>query len=174
MTVLGRVCLLGGRSGAPGTEVTFTLGAETAEGVRRMAQKKVSSGRNRCAHSMREALGWGLGDAHEWVRLPEVGFTRRGVAESARPGDIVVWPFTFGSRRSQHIGFAVGTGAGVRLLSNLSGNIEVSALAPGYCAFYKPAAGLPRPSPGPSPDVVPADAVAADTLPADDTLSAPL
>jgi hypothetical protein len=52
-------------------------------------------------------------------------------------GDIVVWPLTFGSRNSQHIGFAVESNGGVKLLSNLSGNLCVSKLATGYAAFYR-------------------------------------
>ena len=86
---------------------------------------------------MREALGWGLGDAHEWVHLTDMGFSRRPPGALAEPGDITVWPFTYGSRGSQHIGIAVGTTCGIRLLSNLSGTIRLSDLVPGYQAFYK-------------------------------------
>ncbi|MEN6304002.1 MAG: CHAP domain-containing protein [Armatimonadia bacterium] len=122
--------------GRPGPRITFPAAVPTAQAIRKMALRQVSARRNRCAGTMREALGWGLGDAHVWANeLPYKGFDKRP-KNGARPGDIVVWPFTFGSRRSQHIGFAVGTDAGVKLLSNLSGNLCVSRLAPGYAAFY--------------------------------------
>lgn len=125
------------RGNQVGPAVKFPTTAVTAQAIRRMANYQVSAGRNRCAHTMREALGWGLGDAHQWLSLPSVGFMRRSSSEPAKPGDIVVWPFTFGSRHSQHIGIAVGTDTGVSLLSNLSGKICVSRLADGYAAFYK-------------------------------------
>jgi len=130
-----------------GQPVSYPATAATATAIVKIATRQVSSRPNRCAATMREALGWGLGDAHEWLQLPKRGFRQRARGESAQPGDIVVWPFTFGSRRSQHIGVAVGTEAGVRLLSNLSGNICVSSLAAGYRAFYKPLPTPPPPAP---------------------------
>ena len=146
-----------------GQRVTYPVAGVTASAIVKMATRQVSSRSSRCAATMREALGWGLGDAHEWLQLTACGFTRRPAGEMAQPGDIVVWPFTFGSRRSQHIGMAVGTDAGVRLLSNLTGGICVSDLAGGYCAFYKalpppvapPAAlcHLPEPPRGPAPEL---------------------
>ncbi|MFP4250072.1 MAG: CHAP domain-containing protein [Armatimonadota bacterium] len=92
---------------------------------------------NRCAGTMREALGWGLGDAHDWTGLPSRGYQQRPAGSGAQPGDIVVWPFTYGSRNSQHIGIAVGTDAGVRLLSNLSGSLGLSRMVSGYRAYFK-------------------------------------
>lgn len=124
------------KGGRPGPKIVFPAAVPTASAIRKMALRQVSSRPNRCAGTMREALGWGLGDAHVWAKkLPYKGFEKRP-KNGARPGDIVVWPFTFGSRGSQHIGFAVGTDNGVKLLSNLSGNLCVSRLAPGYAAFY--------------------------------------
>ncbi|MGE5532072.1 MAG: CHAP domain-containing protein, partial [Bacteroidota bacterium] len=121
-----------------GQQVHYPKAAVTASAIVKIATRQVSSVRNRCARTMREALGWGLGDAHQWVSLEKRGFSRRKPGEGAQPGDIIVWPFTFGSRGTQHIGVAVGTSSGTRLLSNLSGSIEISQLAPGYRAYYKP------------------------------------
>ncbi len=120
-----------------GMNLIYPKHAETASAIRRMARGEVSSIYNRCAGTMREALGWGLGDAHDWTALPEQGFQQRPAGAAAQPGDIVVWPFTYGSRNSQHIGIAVGTDAGMRLLSNLSGNLGLSRLVSGYRAYFK-------------------------------------
>ena len=133
------------RTRETGAQIIFPARAATAEAIRRIANGEVSAQPNRCAHTMREAMGWGLGDAHEWVHLPDMGFTRRTPGTPAEPGDITVWPFTYGSRGSQHIGIAVGTTSGIRLLSNLSGTIRLTALVPGYQAFYKPVS-LPAPT----------------------------
>jgi hypothetical protein len=148
-----------------GQVVKYPAAVVTGSAITKIATRQVSSVRNRCARTMREALGWGLGDAHQWVQLERYGFNRRKLGEGAQPGDIIVWPFTFGSRRSQHIGVAVGTERGTRLLSNLSGSIEVSALAPGYRAYYKPVLAPPAvvvshkspdylPSSAPSPTLI--------------------
>jgi hypothetical protein len=134
ITFSGAVCL-----GYAGPRLTFPLCGATANAIRLIASGKVSHGYNRCAQTVHEALGFSLGDAHSWLQLPSVGFVER-TGEPAQPGDIIVYPFTYGARRSQHIGFAVGTQAGVRLLSNLCGRIRVSDLVGGYAAFYKPAA----------------------------------
>lgn len=120
-----------------GTTLTFPASAETARAIRRMAQGQVSAIPNRCAGTLREALGWGLGDAHQWVALPGRGYHERPRGSAAQPGDIVVWPFTFGRRNSQHVGIAVGTPSGTRLLSNLSGDLGLSSLAPGYRAYWR-------------------------------------
>jgi hypothetical protein len=135
---IGRVALKNGQ------QVHYPQAAVTASAIVKIATRQVSSAKNRCARTMREALGWGLGDAHQWVSLEKRGWSRRQPGEGAKPGDIMVWPFTFGSRGTQHIGVAVGTDAGTRLLSNLSGSIEISGLAPGYRAYYK---RLPVPQP---------------------------
>lgn len=135
--VVAQVCLMTPWGYRIGPMLSFPAQAATANAIRLMATRKVSNGRNRCARTVREALGWGLGDAHEWLSLTKRGFTRRPPGECAQPGDIVVWPFTFGSNRSQHIGIAVGTEDGPKLLSNMLGNMQVSHLAPGYAAFYK-------------------------------------
>lgn len=134
---MGQVCLLTAWGYRVGPMLSYPARAATANAIQLMATHQVSTGRNRCARSVREALGWGLGDAHEWLSLTKRGFTRRPKGECAQPGDIVVWPFTFGSNGSQHIGIAVGTEDGPKLLSNMLGNMQVSRLAPGYVAFYK-------------------------------------
>lgn len=143
------VTYLLGKTGQPGPKITFPASAATAQAIRRFASQSISHRPGRCAASMREAMGWGLGDAHQWVSLPQMGFSQR-VGEPAQAGDIVVWPFSYGSRRSQHIGIAVGTDNGVRLLSNLSGSICLAPLAPGYRAFYK-LQDFPEPPPGTLP-----------------------
>lgn len=120
-----------------GTTLTFPASAETAGAIRRMAQGTVSSIPNRCAGTLREALGWGLGDAHQWTALPKRGYHERPRGSAAQPGDIVVWPFSFGRRNSQHVGIAVGTPAGTKLLSNLSGDLGLSSLSPGYRAYWR-------------------------------------
>lgn len=145
LTPLGFTYLLTPR-GQQGPRITFPANAATAQAIRRLASRSVSSGVHRCARTMREAMGWGLGDAHQWLKLDDMGFSVRA-GRSAQPGDIIVWPFTFGRAGSQHIGIAVGTDSGPRLLSNLSGSICLSAIVPGYRAFYKydggPSAPLP-------------------------------
>lgn len=120
-----------------GTTLTFPASAETARAIRRMARGQVSAIPNRCAGTLREALGWGLGDAHRWTALPRRGYRQRPPGARAQPGDIVVWPFTFGRRNSQHVGIAVGTPAGIKLLSNLSGDLGLSPLVPGYRAYWR-------------------------------------
>jgi len=120
-----------------GETVIFSAQAATAGAIRRMAQGQVSSEPNFCARTLREALGWGLGDAAQWVTLPTRGYRERPAGSNPQPGDILVWPFTFGSRNRQHVGVAVGTSAGPRLLSNLNGRIRLSRLLPGYRAFGK-------------------------------------
>ena len=127
-----------------GTSLVFPGSVETARAVRRMARGDVSSTPNYCARTMREALGWGLGDAHDWTALPSRGYNRRPRGTPAQPGDIVVWPFTYGSRNSQHIGVAVKTDAGMRLLSNLSGHpaglpqlLGVGGVTPGSLGAYR-------------------------------------
>lgn len=119
--------------------LAFPADAESARAIRRMARGEVSAAPNRCAGTMREALGWGLGDAHQWTALPSRGYSARPPGATARPGDIVVWPFTYGRRNSQHVGIAAGTEAGTMLLSNLNGDLGLTPLLPGYRAFWKPA-----------------------------------
>ncbi len=120
-----------------GTSLIFPAKAETAGAIRRMARGEVSSVPDYCARTMREALGWGLGDAHDWTALPSRGYNQRPAGTPAQPGDIVVWPFTYGSRNSQHIGVAVKTDAGMRLLSNLSGDLGLTPLSGGYRAYWR-------------------------------------
>lgn len=119
-----------------GTRLTFPTKSETADAIRRMARGKVTSWYHYCARTMREALGWGLGDAHQWMALPKHNYIRREPGVKARPGDILVWPFTYGSSNTQHIGMAVGTDSGVKLLSNMNGRIQLDDLEPGYVAFW--------------------------------------
>ncbi|MFO8082475.1 MAG: CHAP domain-containing protein [Armatimonadota bacterium] len=120
-----------------GTSLSFPQNAETAGAIRRMARGEVSAIPNYCARTLREALGWGLGDAHAWTALPSRGYRQRPEGTAAQPGDIVVWPFTYGSRNSQHVGIAVVTDAGTRLLSNLSGDLGLTRLVPGYQTYFK-------------------------------------
>lgn len=118
--------------------LTYPREGEIARAVERMAIGDVSHDYNRCARTMREALGWGLGDAAVWLkRLPERGYVPRKDG-LVRPGDILVWPFTYGPRRSQHIGIAVNQGGRLMLLSNLAGTLGTTELVGGYVAFYHP------------------------------------
>ncbi len=124
-----------------GTAITYPADGEVSVAVRRMLTGSVSHGRNLCARTMREALGWGLGDAHSWAyRLPHRGYTPRADG-LIRPGDILVWPFTYGPGRSEHIGVAVRQGRRLVLLSNLSGRLGTSPVLGGYVAFYHPGNG---------------------------------
>jgi hypothetical protein len=119
--------------------LTYPRNNEIGQAVEKMATAQVTHDPNRCARTMREALGWGLGDAAMWMdRLPERGYRPRSDG-LARPGDILVWPFTYGPRRSQHIGVAVSQGGKLMLLSNLGGTLGTSELLGGYVAFYRPA-----------------------------------
>jgi hypothetical protein len=129
-----------------GLTLTYPRDPEIARAVERMATRRVSHVPNMCARTLAEALGWGLGDAAMWATgLPGRGFVRRadGVA---RPGDLLVWPFTYGSGRSQHVGIAVGQGGAILLLSNQTGVLGTEPLTGGYLAFHRPAA-QPRPEP---------------------------
>jgi hypothetical protein len=118
--------------------LTYPRDNEVGRAVEKMATAQVTHVPDRCARTMREALGWGLGDAAVWMnRLPERGYRPRADG-LARPGDILVWPFTYGPRRSQHIGVTVSQGGKLMLLSNLGGTLGTSELLGGYVAFYKP------------------------------------
>jgi len=111
--------------------------------VERMMNREVSHDPGYCARTLREALGWGLGDAYQWaLRLPEHGYIPRedGIP---RPGDILVWPFTYGSHHSQHIGVAVLQNGRLMLLSNLEGRLGTSEIVGGYIAYYKPSTPVP-------------------------------
>ncbi len=123
-----------------GSAITFPAEGEVSTAVRRMLTGRVSHGRNLCARTMREALGWGLGDAHSWAyRLPHRGYVPRADG-GVRPGDILVWPFSYGPGRSEHIGIAVRQGRKLVLLSNLSGCLGTSEIPGGYIAFHQPEA----------------------------------
>jgi len=78
-------------------------------------------------------------------RLPERGYKPR-IDGLARPGDILVWPFTYGPRRSQHIGVAVSQGGKLMLLSNLGGTLGTTELLGAYVAFYRPASPTAKPA----------------------------
>jgi len=122
-----------------GTAITYPADGEVCTAVRSMLEGRVNHRPNLCAATMREALGWGLGDAHQWaVRLPAMGFVERADG-LPRPGDILVWPFTFGAGQSQHIGIAVRQGRRLMLLSNLDGRLGTSEILGGYMAFHRPA-----------------------------------
>jgi hypothetical protein len=123
---------------APGVSVTYPRDGDANYAIDRMLRGAVSHVPDRCAGTMREALGWGLGDAHVWAyELPAVGYAARP-AGLARPGDILVWPFTYGPRSSQHIGFAVQQNGRLMLLSNLGGNLGTTEILPGFIAYYRP------------------------------------
>ncbi|MBM3956937.1 MAG: HlyD family efflux transporter periplasmic adaptor subunit [Gemmatimonadetes bacterium] len=120
-----------------GLTLTYPREGEVSTAVERLATRRVSHVPNRCAGTLAEALGWSLGDAAMWATgLPERGYKMRedGIP---RPGDILVWPFTFGPRRSQHVGIAVGQAGAVMLLSNLEGVLGTQPLCGGYLAFYR-------------------------------------
>jgi hypothetical protein len=118
--------------------LTYPKSGEIRRAIEKMATASVSHEPNLCARTMREALGWGLGDAHVWAReLPTRGYIARRDG-LVRPGDILVWPFTFPPRGSQHIGIAVQQNGRLMLLSNLNGRLGTSPIEPGYIAFYKP------------------------------------
>lgn len=119
-----------------GSTLTFPEDSDTAGAIRRMARGQVTHWYHYCARTMREAMGFGLGDAHDWLALPEYGYTQRDTDMKARPGDILVWPFTYGARNTQHIGIAVDTPHGLRLLSNMNGRIQLDEIKPGYRAFW--------------------------------------
>lgn len=121
-----------------GTVLSYPARGEINTAVRAMLEGRVENIPNRCAATMRTALGWGLGDAHRWAeRLPHMGYIEREDG-LPRPGDILVWPFTYGSARSQHIGIAVRQGRKLMLLSNLNGRLGTSEILGGYIAFYRP------------------------------------
>ena len=120
-----------------GLTLTYPREGDVSIAVARLATRRVPHAPNMCAQTLAEALGWGLGDAAMWAtRLPERGYKLRedGIA---RPGDILVWPFTYGARRSQHVGIAVGQAGTIMLLSNLEGALGTQPLSGGYLAFYK-------------------------------------
>ncbi|MBM3473997.1 MAG: HlyD family secretion protein, partial [Armatimonadetes bacterium] len=120
-----------------GLTLTYPRESEISTAVERLATRRVSHVPNRCAGTLAEALGWSLGDAAMWATgLPERGYKMRedGIA---RPGDVLVWPFTYGERRSQHVGIAVGQAGAVMLLSNLEGVLGTQPLCGGYLAFYR-------------------------------------
>ena len=127
----------------PESDLTLTYAREgdTCRAVERMATRRVSHVPNMCARTLAEALGWGLGDAAMWAqRLPDKGYSRRADG-IARPGDIVVWPFTYGPSRGQHVGVAVAQGEAMMLLSNEGGVLCTTPLKGGYLAFHKPRPG---------------------------------
>lgn len=118
--------------------LTYPRSGEIRRAIEKMATAQVSHDPNFCARTMREALGWGLGDAHVWAELlPSRGYIARRDG-LARPGDILVWPYTFPPRGSQHIGVAVQQNGRLMLLSNLNGRLGTSAIEGGYLAFYDP------------------------------------
>ena len=122
-----------------GTCISYPAGGEINAAVQSMLRGRVSHRPNLCAATMREALGWGLGDAHQWAtRLPHMGDIPRedGIP---RPGDILGWPFTYGPNRSQHIGIAVRQGRKLMHPSYLSGHLGTTELVGGFISFYKPA-----------------------------------
>jgi len=124
-----------------GLTLTYAREGDTCRAVERMATRRVSHVPNMCARTLAEALGWSLGDAAMWAqRLPDRGYSRRADG-IARPGDIVVWPFTYGPSRAQHIGVAVAQGEAMMLLSNEGGVLCTTPLKGGYLAFHKPRPG---------------------------------
>ena len=121
-----------------GLTLTYPREGEVSVAIERMATGRVSHVPNLCAATLGEALGWGCGDAAMWARgLPERGYKARedGIA---RPGDLLVWPFTYGPNRAQHVGIAVGQGGTIMVLSNSGGVLGTKPLLGGCLAFYKP------------------------------------
>jgi multidrug resistance efflux pump len=119
--------------------LTYPAEGEIRRAVEKMATGQVSNVNNRCARTMAEALGWGLGDAAQWASgLPRKGYKLRDDG-LCRPGDILVWPFSYGVRGTQHVGIAVLQGGRMMMLSNLSGRLGTSDILPGYLAYHKPA-----------------------------------
>lgn len=120
--------------------LSYPREGEMAAAVEKMMKGQVGHDPGYCARTLREALGWGLGDAYQWaIKLPQVGYRAREDG-FPRPGDIIVWPFTYGSHHSQHIGVSVLQNGRMMLLSNMEGRLGTSELIGGYIAFYKPAA----------------------------------
>jgi len=118
--------------------LTYPASGEIKQAVEKMGTGRVTHVKNRCARTMAEALGWGLGDAANWADgLPRKGYQLREDG-LARPGDILVWPFTYGTRGTQHVGVAVLQGGKLMMLSNLAGRLGTSEILPGYRAYHKP------------------------------------
>ncbi len=119
--------------------LTYPAEGEIRGAVEKMATGRVSHVKNRCARTMAEAFGWGLGDAADWANgLPRKGYQLREDG-LCRPGDILVWPFTYGPRRNQHVGIAVLQSGRMMTLSNSAGRLGTSEILPGYLAFHRPA-----------------------------------
>lgn len=118
--------------------LSYPRDSEISRAVEKMMRGEVGHDPGYCARTLREALGWGLGDAYQWaIQLPARGYVAREDG-LPRPGDILVWPFTYGTNHSQHIGVAVRQNDKLVLLSNLSGKLGTSEILGGYVAFYKP------------------------------------
>jgi biotin carboxyl carrier protein len=130
--------------------LSYPREGEISRAVEKMMKGEVEHDPGYCARTLRLALGWGLGDAYNWAtQLPQRGWQARADG-LPRPGDILVWPFTYGRNHSQHIGVAVRQGERMMLLSNLEGRLGTSEILGGYIAFYKPTApALPVPGPPP-------------------------
>ncbi len=118
--------------------LTYPGQGEIRGAVEKMATGRVSHVKHRCARTLAEALGWSLGDAADWANgLPRKGYKLREDG-LCRPGDILVWPFTYGPRRNQHVGIAVLQGGRMMTLSNSAGRLGTDEILPGYLAFHKP------------------------------------
>ena len=118
--------------------LSYPRDGEMSKAIEKMVRGDVEHDPGYCARTLRLALGWGLGDAYQWaIQLPQHGYAARADG-LPRPGDILVWPFTYGVNHSQHIGVAVAQNGSMVLLSNLSGRLGTSAILGGYVAFYKP------------------------------------
>lgn len=118
--------------------LSYPRDGEISKAVEKMVRGEVEHDPGYCARTLRLALGWGLGDAHQWaIQLPQRGWKAREDG-LPRPGDILVWPFTYGINHSQHIGVAVNQNGRMVMLSNLEGRLGTSPILGGYVAFYKP------------------------------------
>jgi len=127
--------------------LSYPAQGEISRAVERMIRGQVRHDPGLCAATLRQALGWGLGDAYQWaLKLPERGYQVREDG-LPRPGDILVWPFTYGPSSSQHVGIAVEQSGKLMLLSNLQGRLGTSQILGGYLAFHRP----PPQKPGPAP-----------------------
>jgi biotin carboxyl carrier protein len=118
--------------------LSYPRTGEMSQVVEKMMKGEVEHDPGYCARTLRLALGWGLGDAYNWaVELPKRGWASRDDG-LPRPGDILVWPFTYGRNHSQHIGVAVRQNGQMMLLSNLGGRLGTSEILGGYLSFYLP------------------------------------
>lgn len=98
----------------------------------------VRANKNLCAQSVGDTLGYRVGDAHQSHNVLKSRGWQRVKPGDVDVGDVVSYPFTFGRKRTQHIGYAVRLNGKLMLASNLSGRRKITRLAPGYIAMRDP------------------------------------